>query len=157
MGHLGDRPTGRRLARLTGPDHARDDAGGVWIYTGVVLGLIVYAGVVVAWYAGFTAAAPFVVIPAVLVVLVGAGNLISGKRPGRPAPRFNRPDPVPLTTLRRDGGTTAGHDGTGPDSTGPDANRPDSTGPDSTTTAARATGTDATGTDADPTSPGPGR
>ena len=136
MGRRGDRPGGRRLDRLTGPDHARDDAGGVWIITGVVLGLIVYAGVVVAWHAGFTAAAPFVVIPAVLVVMVGAGNLFSGKRPGRPAPRFNRPDPVPLTSLRRDGGTPAA---------------PGSTAP------ATSTADGATGADPDPTAPGPGR
>jgi hypothetical protein len=93
---------------MAGPrrtDRTRDDAGGVWIVTGWVVGLIFYAGVVLAWHAGFTAAAPFVVIPAVLVVLIGAGNLLSGARPGRPSPRFNRPDldPVPLSTFRRDG------------------------------------------------------
>jgi len=136
MGHRGDRPGGRLLDRLTGPDHARDDAGGVWIITGVVLGLIVYAGVVVAWHAGFTAAAPFVVIPAVLVVMVGAGNLLSGKRPGRPAPRFNRPDPVPLTSLRWDGGTP-----TGPGSPAPATSSADG----------------ATGADPDPTVTGHGR
>jgi hypothetical protein len=106
----------------------RDDAGGVWIVTGWVLGLILYAGIVLAWHAGFTAAAPFVIIPAVMVVLIGAGNLVSGRRPGRPAPRFNRPDldPVPIASLRAedrpapDGGpeeaTTGGTDGapTGP-------------------------------------------
>ena len=91
----------RRLAGRA-PEHGRvrDDAGGVWIVTGWVVGLIVYAGVVLAWYAGFTAAAPFVVIPAVLVVMIGAGNLIGGRRPGRPAPRFTRPDPVPVAVLR---------------------------------------------------------
>jgi hypothetical protein len=96
-------------------DHVRDDAGGVWIVTGWIVGLVVYAGVVLAWHAGFTAAAPFVVIPAVLVVMIGAGNLLSGRSPGRPAPRFNRPDPVPLATLRRDG--TAPADPGGPDDT----------------------------------------
>jgi len=86
-------------------EQARDDAGGVWIVTGWVVGLIVYAGVVLAWHAGFTAAAPFVAIPAVLVVMISAGNLASGRRQGRPAPRFNRPDvdPVPLSALRGDG------------------------------------------------------
>ncbi len=81
-----------------------DDTGGVWIVTGWVLGLIVYAGVVLAWHAGFTAAAPFVVIPALLVVMIGVGNLVNGARPGRPAPRFNRPDldPIPIATLRTD-------------------------------------------------------
>ena len=135
MDRRGDRPERRRRVRLTGPDRARDDAGGFWIYTGVVLGLVVYVGVVVAWHAGFTAAAPFVVIPAVLVVMVGAGNLLSGKRPGRPAPRFNRPDPVPLTSLRRDGEAPAG-----PGSTAP------TNGADG-----------ATGADAEPNAPGPGR
>ena len=90
-----------------GPDPVRDDAGGVWIVTGWIVGLVVYAGVVLAWHAGFTAAAPFVVIPAVLVVMIGAGNLLSGRRHGRPAPRFNRPDPVPLSALRRDGASPA--------------------------------------------------
>jgi hypothetical protein len=136
MGRRGDRPGGRLLDRLTGPDHARDDAGGVWIITGVVLGLVVYAGVVVAWHAGFTAAAPFVVIPAVLVVMVGAGNLLSGKRPGRPAPRFNRPDPVPLSSLRRDGGTPTGLGFPAPATSSADG---------------------ATGADPDPTASGPGR
>jgi len=97
----------RRQVLPSGPDHGRDDAGGVWIVTGWVLGGLVYLGVVLAWRAGFTGAVPFVVIPAVLVFMVGAGNLLSGKRPGRPGPRFNRPEPVPLTTFRRDGGVPA--------------------------------------------------
>lgn len=99
---------GQRPLRSCGPDRVRDDAGGVWIITGWVLGALVYVGVVLAWHAGFTAAAPFVVIPAVLLVMVGAGNLLSGKRPGRPAPQFNRPDPIPLTTFRHDGGPADG-------------------------------------------------
>jgi len=86
--HTGPRP-GRAGARRRG--WACGSSPGGWS------GLIVYAGVVLAWHAGFTAAAPFVVIPAVLVVMIGAGNLVSGRRPGRAAPRFNRPDldPVP--------------------------------------------------------------
>jgi hypothetical protein len=77
-----------------------------------VVGLVVYAGVVVAWHAGFTGAAPFVVIPAVLVVMVGAGNLASGRRAGRPAPRFHRPDldPVPLSSLHGDAHPAPGGD-----------------------------------------------
>ena len=101
----------RRDVMSGGPDHVRDDAGGVWIVTGWVLGGLVYVGVVLAWRAGFTAAVPFVVIPAVLVFMIGAGNLLSGKRPGRPAPRFNRPDPMPLTTFRHDRGIPADADG----------------------------------------------
>jgi hypothetical protein len=105
------RPSCRPVGRLSGPDHVRGDAGGVWIVTGWVLGGLVYVGVVVAWHAGFTAAAPFVIIPAVLVVMIGGGNLLSGKRSGRPAPRFNRPDPVPLSSLRGEGAPPAGPDG----------------------------------------------
>jgi hypothetical protein len=82
-----------------GRDHVRDDAGGVWIKTAWVLGLLVYAGVLVTWHAGFTAATPFVVIPPVLIIMIGAGNLLSG-RSNRRAPQFNRPDPVPLPPLR---------------------------------------------------------
>jgi len=98
-----------------GPDRARDDAGGVWIVTGWVVGCVVYAGVVLAWHAGFTAATPFVVIPPVLVVMVGAGNLLGGRRSGRSGPRFNRPDlePVPIATLHGDSGGAAEDDGAG--------------------------------------------
>ena len=110
----------RRSIARGGTVHVCDDAGGVWIVTGWVLGGLAYLGVVLAWHAGYTVAVPFVVIPAVLVFMVGAGNLLSGKRPGRPAPRFNRPDPVPLrpdpvppTASRRDGGSTVGSDSGG--------------------------------------------
>ncbi len=82
-----------------GPEHVRDDAGGVWITTGWIVGVIVYAGVLVTWHAGFTAAVPFVVIPPVLVILIAAGNLLGG-RSTRRAPRFNRPDPGPPPPLR---------------------------------------------------------
>ncbi len=57
----------------------------MWIKTAWVLGLLVYAGVLVTWHAGFTAATPFVVIPPVLVIMIGAGNLLSG-RSSRRAP-----------------------------------------------------------------------
>ena len=104
---------GARGPERTGRARVRDDAGGVWIRTGWVVGVLVYAGVVLAWHAGFTAAAPFVVIPAVLVVMIGAGNLVGGRRPGRSAPRFRRPDldPVPLPVRRGDGTPTAGDPG----------------------------------------------
>ena len=84
----------------------RDDAGGVWIITGWVLGFILYVGVVLAWNAGFTPAAPFVIIPAVLVVMIGGGNLIGG-RSRRPSPQYNRPDPISISALRSDGAVTA--------------------------------------------------
>jgi hypothetical protein len=90
----------------------RDDAGGVWITTGWIVGALVYAGVALTWYAGFAPAAPFVVIPAVLLVLVGLGNLVGGRRPGS-GPRFTRPDldPVPLASVYPDARRSAGDDG----------------------------------------------
>jgi hypothetical protein len=91
----------------------RDDAGGVWIVTGWVLGALVWIGVVVAWHAGFTGATPFVVIPPVLLVMIAAGNWIGGRRPGRQAARFHRPDPVPLASLRGAPEPTPGTPGTG--------------------------------------------
>jgi len=92
----------RHAGRRADPDRLRDDAGGVWIVTGCLLGVLVYAGVVVAWIAGFGAAIVLVVIPPLLLIMIGAGNLIGGRRAGRPAPRFNRPDPVPLSSLQGD-------------------------------------------------------
>ncbi len=57
----------------------RGDAGGVWIVTGWVAGLLVYAGVVLMAMAGFTAVLPLVVVPPVLVALIGGGNLLGGR------------------------------------------------------------------------------
>jgi hypothetical protein len=66
----------------------RDDRGGVWIRTGLVLGVLVYAGVVVMAAAGFTGAVPLVVVPPVLVAIIGGNSLIGGGRtPGRTAGR----------------------------------------------------------------------
>ena len=61
----------------------------MWIVTGIVLGVLVYAGMVLMCVAGFTAVAPLVVIPPVLVGLIAANNLLGGGRthgrsPGRP-------------------------------------------------------------------------
>jgi hypothetical protein len=61
----------------------RDDAGGVWIRTGVALGALVYAGVLVMAAAGFTAVLPLVVLPPVLVGVIGAANLLGGRTHGR--------------------------------------------------------------------------
>jgi len=74
-----------RWDRRPGPD----DAGGVWIATGVALGAVVYAGMVLMLVAGFTAVAPLVIVPPVLVALIGANNLLGGGRshgrsPSRP-------------------------------------------------------------------------
>ena len=73
-----------------------DDAGGVWIVTGLVVGAIVYAGMVVMMVAGFTVVAPLVVIPPVLAALIGANNLLGGGRshgrsPGRPVGQGQAP------------------------------------------------------------------
>jgi hypothetical protein len=57
-----------------------DDAGGVWIITGFVLGAIVYAGMVLMAVAGFTAVIPLVVIPPVLVAIIAANSLLGGGR-----------------------------------------------------------------------------
>jgi hypothetical protein len=71
-----------------------DDAGGVWIVTGIVLGVLVYAGIVVTVMAGFTVALPLVVIPPVVVGLIGASSLLGGGRGrgARPGPRPRGPD-----------------------------------------------------------------
>jgi hypothetical protein len=58
----------------------RADDGGVWIITGLVLGAIVYAGMVLMAIAGFTAVVPLVVIPPVLVAMIGANSLLGGGR-----------------------------------------------------------------------------
>ena len=52
----------------------------MWIRTGVVLGLLVYAGVVVMAAAGFSGAIPLVIVPPVLVGLIGGANLLGGGR-----------------------------------------------------------------------------
>jgi len=95
------------------PERVADDAGGVWITTGWILGIMVYAGVVLAWHAGFGAALPFVVIPAVLVVMIGAGNLVGARRPSRSGPRFHRPDlePLPVSVLHGERPPSPGDDG----------------------------------------------
>ena len=74
----------------------RDDGGGVWIITGLVVGAIVYAGMVMMMVAGFTVVAPLVVIPPVLAALIAANNLLGGGRshgrsPGRPVGQGQAP------------------------------------------------------------------
>jgi hypothetical protein len=84
-----------------------DDAGGVWILTGVVLGLIVYAGIVVMAIAGFNAIIPLVVIPPVIVALIGASNLIGGGRThGQPSARPVDPGRAPLSSSGPNGTLT---------------------------------------------------
>jgi hypothetical protein len=69
------------------PRRRVDDAGGVWIITGFVLGAIVYAGMVLMAVAGFTAVIPLVVIPPVLVAIIAANSLLGGGRGSTGAPR----------------------------------------------------------------------
>jgi hypothetical protein len=56
----------------------RDDTGGVWIVTGIVLGALLYAGIVLTVIAGFTVAVPLVVIPPVVLGLIAANSLLGG-------------------------------------------------------------------------------
>ena len=58
----------------------RGEAGGVWVRTGVVLGVLVYGGIVGMAAAGFPGAVPLVVVPPVLIGLIGAANLLGGGR-----------------------------------------------------------------------------
>jgi hypothetical protein len=79
-----------------GAPRPRDDRGGVWIVTGLVLGAVVYAGMVLMVVAGVTAVVPLVVIPPVLVALIAANSLLGGGRshgrsPGRPVGQGRAP------------------------------------------------------------------
>ena len=65
-------------------DRTPDDTGGVWIVTGIVMGALVYAGMVTMLVAGFTPVTPFVIMPPVLLALIAGNSLIGGGRtPGR--------------------------------------------------------------------------
>jgi hypothetical protein len=89
-GH-GAQPDGaRRPGRARVP---RDDAGGVWIVTGVVLGVLMYGFVVLMDVAGFTEVLPLVVLPPVVLGLIAANNLLGGGRGyGRGSARPVGPD-----------------------------------------------------------------
>jgi hypothetical protein len=109
-------------------DHGLDDDGGVWILTGIVLGVLLYAGIVLMYVAGFTTVAPLVVIPPVLIGLIGANSLLGGGRsqgrsPARPAGN-GRPAARPAGNGR--GPRPSGESGrpVGPGSTLPDPGRP---------------------------------
>jgi hypothetical protein len=78
--------------RGTGGTPQRGDDGGVWIATGIVCGLLLYAFIVLMAVAGFTAAAPLVVVPPVLLALIGANSLLGGGRRPSPPPRRPVPD-----------------------------------------------------------------
>jgi hypothetical protein len=77
----------------------RDDAGGVWIRTGWVLGILLYAFIVLMAVAGFSPVIPLVVIPPVLAALIAGNSLLGGGRgrgSGRPA-RPVGPPPAPVS------------------------------------------------------------
>ena len=87
------RPADRPVA--PGRRRTRDDSGGVWIATGVVLGVLMYGFIVLMDVAGFTAVLPLVVLPPVVLGLMVANNLLTG---GRGYGRRARPAPAPLTS-----------------------------------------------------------
>jgi hypothetical protein len=91
-------PTRRRRPELGSLSHRpRDDAGGVWIVTAVVLGVIMYGFIVLMDVAGFTEVLPLVVLPPVVLGLIGANNLLrgggsqGGSTGGRPGADGRRP------------------------------------------------------------------
>jgi hypothetical protein len=72
-------PTRRRRPTSGATSHRhRDDAGGVWIVTAVVLCVIMYGFIVLMDVAGFTEVLPLVVLPPVVLGLIGANNLLRG-------------------------------------------------------------------------------
>ncbi len=124
MSGTGNGPGARRIPAGTATraaDRHRDDAGGLWIRIGIAFGVLFFAFMVVLWAAGFDAIAPFVVIPIVLVVLIGANSLLAGPRKReRLAPRPIGPtdqgvDPATMVPPRPDGEPTdrPGGDGGG--------------------------------------------
>jgi hypothetical protein len=63
----------------------------VWINTGIVLGVLFYAFIVLMLVAGFRAVLPLVILPPVVMGLIGANNLLGGghrygRSAGKPAP-----------------------------------------------------------------------
>ncbi len=97
-GNRDHRGPGGRWRHGRGGRGGHVDAGGVWIITGIVLGVLVYAGIVLMDVAGFTVVAPLVVVPPVLVALIGANSLLGGGRshgrsPGRPVGDGREPLP----------------------------------------------------------------
>ena len=69
---------GASPASGTGSRRHRDDAGGVWIVTAVVLCVIMYGFIVLMDVAGFTEVLPLVVLPPVVLGLIAANNLLRG-------------------------------------------------------------------------------
>jgi hypothetical protein len=70
----------RAAAPTRRPVRRRGEAGGIWVRTGLVLGALVYVGILGMAVAGFPGAIPLVVVPPVLVALIAAANLLGGGR-----------------------------------------------------------------------------
>jgi hypothetical protein len=105
-----------------------DDAGGVWIVTGIVLGVLLYGFIVLMDVAGFTPVAPLVIIPPVLVALIGANSLLGGGRTKSTPQPVPRRAPVssngaPSKPVSSNGATSQPGDGTLPPSA-PNAEEP---------------------------------
>lgn len=88
------------------------DGGGVAIATGIVLGILVYAGAVFLTVIGFHAMEPIVAIPPVLIVLIGAGSLLGGGVHGSARPP-RLPDQSEARAAAGTGATQRGATGTG--------------------------------------------
>jgi len=100
------RPT---LASTPGHHRRRDDRGGVWIVTGIVLCTLVYAGCVLMAVAGFTAVVPLVVVPPVLLGIIAANSLLGGGRNHRrPEGRSQAQGQAPLAAGRPNGARQPG-------------------------------------------------
>ena len=89
------------------------DDGGVWIATGIVGGTLLYAFIVLMAVAGFTAVAPLVVVPPVLLALIAGNSLLGGgRRPSRPPGRPVADGPAPPSSPGTNGASSAGKNGT---------------------------------------------
>jgi hypothetical protein len=96
------------------PRRRVDDAGGVWIITGFVLGAIVYAGMVLMAVAGFTAVIPLVVIPPVLVGIIAANSLLGGGRGPSRSPQTRNAPGAPAGQSGSNGSAPPPSSGTAP-------------------------------------------
>ncbi len=74
----------RGPCRVRGTHRETNDDGGVWIVTATVLGVLVYALIVLMAIAGFTVIVPLVVVPPVLLAIIAGSNLLGGRSQGRP-------------------------------------------------------------------------
>jgi hypothetical protein len=70
----------------------RSDEGGVWIATGIVLGTLLYLGIVVTVIAGFTVAVPLVELPPVVLGLIAANSHLGGGHAPRGSAGRGGPD-----------------------------------------------------------------